>query len=194
MELYVDGEQRPVPEDAGPTLEDVLRAVQVTVSGSGRAMTTINLDGTEMLPDAEAENVSRPAADFQKIEIITADAADWGRHGLGEAASALGQLADEFNGIADQLRGGNRAEAVSSFMSAVEAYGQIVTAMVNAAGLASVKTPEGFEESLQKVTTAMKDMAPEIQAEDSVAAADLAEYEVAEAMCELAELVKGMAG
>ena len=194
MELYLDGQVQPLPENIGRTLGDLLRVLRNALGESDRAITTVKLDGNELLPAEEDEALKCEAADFDQIEIVSAPAAEWGRHGLGEAASALGQLADEFRKIADVLRGGDRAEAINRFQAAVAAYGQLIAALINAASLAEVSAPEGFETAVQTVTASMKDVAPELQAEDSIAAADLAEYELAEHLEELGEMVKNMAG
>jgi hypothetical protein len=146
------------------------------------------------MPDDEEGAGAKPHAGFDKLEVVTAPAAEWGRHGLGEAASALGQLADEFRQIADLLRGGERAQSVERYQGAVAAYGQLIGAMINAAALAGVSAPEGFQECVASVTGGMKDITPALRAEDSVEAADLAEYELAERLEELGKMVKGMAG
>lgn len=194
MELFVDGQVRGAPEGIGPTLGELLAALRDEAAGGGRAITTIQLDGEELLPGAEAEAVSRPSAGLGKVEVTTAPAAEWGRHGLGEAHSALGQLADEFRKIAELLRGARREEAIARVQGAVAAYGQLVQALVNAAMLAGAPAPAGFQAAVEKVTAAMTEFMPELRAEDAVAAADLAEYELAESLEGLAAVVKEMAG
>ncbi len=194
MELYVDGQIRPVPEGVGPGFGDLLAALRDELAAGQLAITTVKLDGEELLPDAEAEAAGRAHAELGRVEIATAPAAEWGRHGLGEAHSAVGQLADEFRGIADLLRSGERGAAIERFGGAVAAYGQLIQALVNAAALAGASPPEGFQGGVEGVTAAMREMAPALKAEDAVAAADLAEYELAGALEKLAAMVKEMAG
>ncbi len=193
MELYVDGQVRQVPEGTGPGLGELLAALRDELAEGQLVITTVNLDGEELMPAAEDETSARAHAEFGKVEIVTAVAAEWGRHGLGEAASALGQLADEVRKIADLLRGGERKEAIGRFEGVVGAYGQLIQALVTAAALAGVPAPEGFEAGVEAVTNAMREMPPALQAEDAVAAADLAEYELAGQLDKLAAMVKGMA-
>lgn len=193
MELLLDGQAAEAPEGIGPTLGDLLAALHEKIGAEGKAVTTITLDGEELMPAGEEQALALPAADFGKVELLTAPAREWGLHGLGEAASALGQMADEFRDIADLLRTGDRAQSVERFQNAIAVYGQLVGAMVNAASFAGVPAPEGFQECVAAVTDAMKEMTPALQAEDSVEAADLAEYELAERLEELGKMVKSMA-
>jgi hypothetical protein len=194
VELLVDGQVAAIPEGVGPTLGEVIAALRDRAGADGRAITTITLDGEELMPTGEEEAGGRPAGDFGKLEIFTAPAAEWGLHGLGEAASALGQLADEFRQIADLLRAGDRPQSIERFQGAIAAYGQLISALVNAASLAGVPAPEGFQECVAGVTDAMKAMTPALHAEDLVGAADSAEYEIADRFERLGEMVKGMAG
>jgi hypothetical protein len=193
LDLFVDGQAAQVPEGAGPTLGELLAALRDQAMTDGKAITTIKLDGEELMPDGEDAAGARALAELGRVEISTAPAAEWGRHGLGEAASALGQLADEFRAIADLLRGGRRAESIERFGGAVAGYGQLIGALVNAAALAGVAAPAGFQKTVENVTGAMKEMAPALKAEDAVAAADQAEYELAERLEELGAMVKQMA-
>ncbi len=194
LELFADGQATQAPEGIGPTLADLLAALNDKISADGRAITTILLDGEELMPDFEAEVGAKPAAGFDKLEVVTAPADEWGRHGLGEAASALGQMADELREIADLLRAGDRPQSVERFQGAIAIYGQLIAAMVNAATMAGVPAPEGFQECVAAVTDAMKEMTPALQVEDAVEAADLAEYELAERLEELGKMVRSMAG
>jgi hypothetical protein len=194
LELFVDGQPSQVPEGVGPTLGDLLAVLRDGAGADSRAITTVEIDGEELMPAAEEQALSRAYAELGKLEIVTAPAAEWGRHGLGEAASALGQMADEFRQIADLLRAGDRPQSVERFGGAIAVYGQLITALVNAAALAGVAPPEGFEQCVGSVTEAMKEIAPALQAEDAVEAADLAEYELAARLEELGEMVKVMAG
>jgi hypothetical protein len=194
LELLVDGQLTQVPDGVGPTLGELLASLRDGAGAEGRAITTVEIDGQELMPDAEEQVTPQPHAELGKLEIITAPAAEWGRHGLGEAASALGQMADEFRQIADLLRAGDRPQSVERFGGAIAVYGQLITALVNAAALAGVAPPEGFEQCVANVTEAMKEITPALQAEDAVEAADLAEYELAARLEELGEMVKVMAG
>ncbi len=194
MELYVDGQVRQVPEGTGPSLGDLLAALRDELAGGQLVITTVKLDGEELMPDAEVEAAARAHAELGKVEVITAPAAEWGRHGLGEAASALGQLADEVRKIADLLRGGERKEGIERFEGVVGAYGQLIQALITAAALAAAPAPEGFEAGVEGVINAMRELPPALKSEDAVAAADLAEYELAGQLEKLAAMVKGMAG
>jgi len=192
MDLYVDGQIRGEPEGAGSTFGNLLIALRDELAAGGLAITTIKLDGEEVMPEAEAQLVSRPIAEFDRVELATAPAKDWGRHGLGEAASALGRLADEFQAVADLFRGGEFNRGVERVQGAIAAFGQLVQALVNSAALAGVGPPGGFEGDVQAVTSAMRGLGPALREADGVAAADLAEYEVAEALQKLAGAVKVM--
>ncbi len=190
----MDGQATETPEGIGPTLGELLASLRKSAETESKAITTVKLDGEELLPDAEQGALARSCAELGKLEIITAPATEWGRHGLGEAASALGQMADELRQIADLLRAGDRPQSVERFGGAIMAYGQLIAAMVNAACLADVPAPDGFQQCVEAVTNAMKEMTPALHAEDSVAAADMAEYELAARLEELSEMVKIMAG
>ncbi len=194
MELKVDGRACEAPQGAGPSLGELLAALRDRAAADGRVITTISLNGDELMPEGEAEALGRPAAEFERVELTTATAAEWGRHGLGEAAGACGRLADEFRGIADALRGGAREESIDRFQGAVAAYGRLVQALVNSAALAGAAVPEGFQESVQDITGTMKEVPAALAADDAVAAADVVEYELAGRLEKLGEVVKGMAG
>jgi hypothetical protein len=174
-------------------LGELLAAVRDRAADDGRVMTTITLDGDELMPGGEAEALARAAADFESVELTTAPAAEWGRHGLGEAASACGKLADEFRSIAGALRGGAREESIDRFQGAVAAYGRLVQALVNSAALAGAPVPENFQGSVQDITGTMKEVPAALAADDAVAAADVIEYELADRLEKLGEVVKGMA-
>jgi hypothetical protein len=191
--LTVDGKACDPPPDAGSSLGELIVALRDRAADDGRVITTISLNGDELIPDGEAEALARPAADFESVELTTAAAAEWGRHGLGEAASASGRLADEFQEIADALRGGRREESVDRFQGAVAAYGRLIQALVNAAALAGVPVPDGFQGLVQEVTGAMKEVPAALAADDAVAAADVIEYELADRLEKLRDVVKGMA-
>jgi hypothetical protein len=193
LELLVDGQVRECPQKA-TTLGELVVVLREEAAGDGRAVTDIRLDGEELLPADEAEAAARPLAEIGRTEISTAPAREWGRHGLGEAASAMGRLADEFREIAELLRGGEHEAAVERFGGAVGAYGQLIQATVNSAALAGVPAPPGLQAAVEGVTAAMKEVAPALEARDAVAAADLAEYELAERLGELGAKVKEMTG
>ena len=76
------------------------------------------------------------------MEIRTAPAREWGRHGLGEAASALGQLADQFRAAAeDEGRNGVRPQrSWGQLLQTAKKYRPFAlfgcpSALLNAAGL-----------------------------------------------------------
>lgn len=192
MELYIDGQTKETPGTADETFGGVLTALSAELTAAGKAITTISLDGAEVMPEGDAALVARPAAELGRVDISTAPAAEWGRHGLGEVASAMGQLADECRAAADLLRKGDQADGLDKINGVLAAYVQVVQALVNSATLAAVKPPEDLEERISAVTSTMRELEPALRAKDGVAAADLAEYELAEELDKLGKTVKSM--
>lgn len=191
MDLYVDGQARPVPAGTA-TLGAALDAVQTEMAAASRVITAVLLDGRELSPEEEAGLLGRAASEPGRVEVRSAEARAWGLHGLGEAASALGQIGDEFRAAADPFRSVRPAEALDRVNGAVSAYMQVIQALVNAAALARLEAPAGFKDRLEASTAAMRQMEAVMRAADNVAAADLVEYEIPEKLSALAELVREM--
>lgn len=192
MELLVDGQPR--QSGAGRTLADELAALQRELGSAGRSITAVLLDGRELSPAEEEALLSRGAAEGSRIEVRTADSREWGRHGLGEAASALLQLADQFRAAADDFRAARMADGLERLNGAIAGYGQVVKALITAAQLAGAAPPADLRRELEAVTAGMRELSVAVGQADGVAAADLAEYELPGHLEALAGVVKGMAG
>jgi hypothetical protein len=190
LELRVDGASRPVP--AAGNLGALLVALRDELSGAGRAITVVALDGTELLPEGEPAAAVRALDEFGRVDVTTADAGEWGRHGLGEASSALGRLADEVRSVSELLRAGDRETAAVRFHNIVATYGRLVRAIVHAATLAGGGAPAGFQQEIGRVLINMKSITVMLGADEAGAAADMAEHELASGMEKLGGLLRKM--
>ena len=191
LELYVDGQPRQAAQDR--PLGEALELLRREAAGAGRAIVTVHLDGRELSPQEEEKLLTEPASALGRVEVQCAPAAEWGRHGLGEVASALGQLGDSFRSSAEAFRSNRIGDGLNQANAAVASYAQVVQALVSSVALSGVAPDPGLKAAIDGVVNVVRELEKSARASDGVASADLVEYELPERLEALAKLVRGMA-
>ncbi len=191
MELLVDGQPHDVLMDE-PFIK-TLEKVRAKLAASDRAIMSMFLDGRELSVEEETALCARRAGELGKVEVRSTPAREWGLHGLGEVASALGQLGDQSRAAADLFRGGQFAqgldranETIGLFLKVMQALGTSLTLVGAAAGAADLKA------QVDVIVGAMRELETAVRGSDGVAAADIAEYQLPEALESLAARVRAV--
>jgi len=191
LELYLDGQRREAlkGEPFGKTLE----ALNREAAASGRAILAVFLDGRELSVEEEQALLDRPADGLGRVELRTTPAREWGLDGLGEVPGALAQIGDRFRACAEAFRQGRLAEGLDQSNAAISAFLRVIQGLTTAASMARAKVPAGLKESIESVVGAVRALEAAARAGDGVAAADVVEYQLPEALEALAGLVRTMA-
>ena len=194
MELLVDGQPHEVLTDE-PFIR-TLEKVRTELAASGRAIMSMFHDGRELSVEEEAALCSRRAGELGRVELRSTPAREWGLHGLGEVASALGQLGDQSRAAADLFRGGQFAqgldranETIGLFLKVMQALGTSLTLVGAAAGAAGAAD---LKAQVDVIVGAMRELETAVRGSDGVAAADIAEYQLPEALETLAAKVRAV--
>jgi hypothetical protein len=193
LELLVDGQ--PHDDLKGQPFVKTLELVRKELSGSGRALMAIFLDGRELSVEEENALALRPVEELGRVELRSTPAREWGLHGLGEVASALGQLGDQFRSCSDLFRNAKLVEGLDRSNETIAIFLKVMQALGTSISLAGVANAGagGLKGAVDAVVAAMRDLEAAVRGADGVAAADIAEYQLPEAMEALAAQVRALA-
>jgi hypothetical protein len=191
LEFFVDGQPREFLK--GEPLAKTIEAVRKELAGSGRAIISVFHDGAELSVEEENALCARRVEELGKVELRSTPAREWGLHGLGEVVSALGQLGDQFRACAELFRSGQLPEGLDSANAAIGLLMKVLQALGTSLTLTGATDAADLKIGVDAIISAMRELEVAVRASDGVAAADVAEYQLPEALESLAEKVRAVA-
>jgi len=191
LELFVDGQAREIP--GGEPFSKALEAIRRELSAGGRAIMSIHHNGAELSVEEENALCARPAGELGRVDLRSTPAREWGLHGLGEVASALGQLGDQFRVSADLFRAGQLSQGLDRANEVIGLFMSVLQALSTSLGLIGAASAGDLRSGIEGVVGAMRELEGAVRSGDAVAAADIAEYRLPEELEALAARVRALA-
>ena len=183
MEIYINDNPLGTVEFAEQTLGDALRQVQTEHCPSGQVIVAVRHNGVD-IPGGEMDaTLLRPAAEFEKLDLITAAPARLVLEALAQAEEVLDEADGMRKTTAEHFTAGRIEEAKRSLVEDLRVWQQIheaITSSIRMLGLESDKlTIQGrpMLELLEKPRELLKQVKVALADEDFVMLADILKYE-----------------
>lgn len=191
MQLFVDDQPHAAPP-SGP-FRDVLESVRREAAAEGRAIMAIFQDGRELTVEEEEVLRNSQVTELARVDLKTTPAREWGLHGMGEVASAFGQIGDSFHACGELFRQNRMSDGLDRANEGISLFLQVLQALNTSVGLAGVSPTQKLRTGIDSVVSAMRELEGAVRSSDSVAAADIVEYQLPETLEALAGEVRAMA-
>ncbi len=183
MEVFINDNPVQVADFADATLGDALRQLQSEHCPSGQLIVGVRHNGVD-IPGGEMDaELARPAREFEKIDLITAEPDRLVAEALGQAEEVLDDADAMRKTTAEHFIAGRIEEAKQSLVQDLRAWQQIheaITQSIRMLGLESDKlTIQGrpLLELLEKPRELLTQVKVALADEDFVMLADILKYE-----------------
>lgn len=183
VEIYINDNPLGVVDFPEQTLGDALRQLQSEHCPSGQVIVGVRHNGVD-IPGGEMDaELARPAREFEKIDLITAEPDRLVAEALGQAEEVLDEADAMRKATAEHFIAGRIEEAKQSLVEDLRAWQQIheaITQSIRMLGLESDKlTIQGrpMLELLEKPRELLMQVKVSLADEDYVMLADILKYE-----------------
>lgn len=177
VKVYIDNKPIEIPE---PTLAAALTAGVAVAEQSGRIVIEVHADGEPIEGDLLATPSSEPMT-ADELRLTTADPKSLVCVTLGDAAEGMSQAAPRHKDIAEQIQGGETAEAMESLgevLSMWQAARQAVESGSAVLGEDILAGVDGGEGLLEQLAGQLAELQTALMGEDWSTVADVLSFDL----------------
>ena len=186
MEVFVDDKRVDEAFVGDGAVEDALRHVQGNLCTPGQVVIGLKCDGRVVSSGAMAATLGRPAASFNRLEVLTGNKKTLVTDAMGQASACLTETAGGCQHVAELLTGGRIAEGAEALGECLRIWQQIHESVARSiemlqldpAGMAINGEP--MVELISRPKEALLQVRDALRAQDYVLLADLLRYEFQE--------------
>jgi hypothetical protein len=196
--LSVDGSTLNAPEIIGANLEEILVNLMDHPLVNNRIITRVMVNG-----DTYSEEVPHAALEVERdtinsLELVTKTAEDLSLHFMENGPSFVDMLRNALPKIVEEFRMGDDVEANEHFLSFLESLQLIINMMEQckvSMGLGDdihVAGPESVNTFMERLSGTLSNLISIQEQSDWIYLADILEYELDNALCDLIEILPRM--
>ncbi len=193
--LTVDGNNLTAAEITGSNLEEILLTLMEHPTVNNRIITRVMVNGesySEEVPHAALE-VDRDA--IKSLELITKSSEDLSLHFMENGHHFVDMLRKALPKIVEEFRMGDEVEANEHFLSFLESLQLIINMMEqtrSTMGLSDDVQAGSGENFMERLSGTLSNLISIQEQSDWVYLADILEYELDGALCDLIEILPRM--